>query len=486
MMLIRRFLLGLLLVLVSPLSLALTSALTTTHKIERLSADLLPPNSHSHLLIRDLNTPPPAHSAHSDLFPPASTLKLVTALAAKLELGDTFRYQTTLSQIGNDRVVTFSGDPTLTTADLAALFTYAGAPTHLQGDIWLDDSAFNGYEHAVGLPWDILGVCYSAPSSVITLDHNCFPASIYTQDDGTTRVYVPEQYPVTVTTQTTAISEREKKVTPCDLDLHTDPHNRYQLSGCLVNRAKPLPLNFAITNTRLYAQQRLRSELKRLGITVAGEIKIGSPTSSHSAKASRSATHLATHQSAPLPQLLDTMLKKSDNLIADNLTKTLGAHFYLQAGNFINGTAAIKQIIQTQTGIDLQQAQLADGSGLSRNNRFLAQDMAAILRYLYQHDDTLHLIELLPVAGESGTLHYRPSMNQAPIQGQIIAKSGSLYGSYNMAGYGLDKQGKPRTLFVQFVSDYYAQEMDVPKRETALFQFETQFYQRVIQRAQQP
>ncbi len=141
------------------------------------------------------------------------------------------------------------------------------------------------------------------------------------------------------------------------------------------------------------------------------------------------------------------MLKRSDNLIADTLTKTLGAKFFVQPGSFTNGTEAIKQIIFSNTGIDIRNARLEDGSGLSRNNRISAKSMAAILRYIWQHEQELNLIAIMPKSGESGTLQYRQSMRKAPIKGQLIAKSGSLYGTYNMAGYGLDKNGKPNTLF---------------------------------------
>ena len=98
------------------------------------------------------------------------------------------------------------------------------------------------------------------------------------------------------------------------------------------------------------------------------------------------------------------MLKKSDNLIADNLTKTLGAKFFIQPGSFANGTKAIKQILFTQTGIDIEHTPLADGSGLSRNNRFTSQNMAAVLRYIWQHESELGLIALMPTSGTNGTL----------------------------------------------------------------------------------
>ena len=196
-------------------------------------------------------------------------------------------------------------------------------------------------------------------------------------------------------------------------------------------------------------------------------------------------TLIASHSSEKLPELLDIMLKKSDNLIADNLTKTLGATFYVQPGSFNNGTEAIKQILLTKANIDLSKAQLVDGSGLSRNNRMTSQTMAQVLRYIWENDQQLNLIEAMPTSGTDGTLKYRQSMRKAPIQGNIIAKSGSLYGSYNMAGFGLDKAGKPNSLFVQFVRDYFPEEPDPEKPvEAPITQFERAFYTDVVEFSQ--
>lgn len=414
-------------------------------------------------------------------YPPASTLKLVTALAAKLELGDDFHYTTSIARSSKDAVISFSGDPTLQRDDLKSLLAqYAKSHSRtIKGNLYLDNSAYTGYQRAVGWPWDILGVCYSAPSSAMTLDSNCAQASIYTKDNGTTRVYIPAHYPIDVTTTAATVTRSGQKATQCDLELITTPNNTYKLSGCLVERKKPLPLKFAIQNPELYTYQVVTSLLKELKIQVKGDVVIGK-------KAKVNKTILvASHRSEKLPELLDTMLKKSDNLIADNLTKTLGATFYVQPGSFNNGTEAIKQILQTKANIDLSKAQLVDGSGLSRNNRMTSQTMAQVLRYIWDNDQQLNLIEAMPTSGTDGTLKYRQSMRKAPIQGNIIAKSGSLYGSYNMAGFGLDKVGNPNSIFVQFVRDYFPEEQDPDKPvEAPIIQFERAFYKDVVKFSQ--
>ncbi|MGR5066838.1 MULTISPECIES: serine-type D-Ala-D-Ala carboxypeptidase [Vibrio] len=441
--------------------------------------EILPAGSRVSLIAEKLNGQSRINGiqTNSELFPPASTLKVVTALAAKLELGDQFTFRTTLKASNSDAVITFSGDPTLSTQDLKTLLLQAkqNGLTRINGDLWLDNSAFTGYDRAVGWPWDILGVCYSAPASAITLNENCVQASIYTQKNGSTRVYVPEHQPIKVKTSVKTVSKSVQKSRHCDLGLMAHSDNQYELTGCLVDRGdKPLPLKFAVQNPEQYTVQNLKTLLTQVGIDLKGSIHIGTAP-----KISRK--FLAQHKSEPLPKLLEEMLKRSDNLIADTLTKTLGATFFVQPGSFTNGTEAIKQIIFSKTGVDIRNARLEDGSGLSRNNRLSATSMADILRYIWKQDHQLNLIAIMPRSGESGTLQYRQSMRKAPIKGQLIAKSGSLYGTYNMAGYGLDKNGKPNTLFVQFVSDYFPDKRDDNKPVVApITRFEKLFYQDIV------
>ncbi len=415
------------------------------------------------------------------LFPPASTLKIVTALAAKLELGDGFTFNTKLESSGSDAIISFSGDPTLLTSDLQKMLTRAkkNGLRKINGDLWLDNSAFTGYDRALGWPWDILGVCYSAPVSAISLDDNCVQASLYTQKNGKTRAYVPEHQPIQVTTRAQTVSSSTKKSRHCELGLIAKPSNHYELTGCIVDRGdKPLPLKIAVQDPELYTSKKIEHLLRKTGIVLRGKIRIGTPPD-------KKRQLQALHQSKPLPRLLDVMLKRSDNLIADALTKTLGAKFFIQPGSFANGTQAIKQIIFAHTGINIQSARLEDGSGLSRSNRLSAPSMAAILRYIWRNEHKLNLIAIMPKSGESGTLHYRKSMRKAPIKGQLIAKSGSIYGTYNMAGYGLDKNGQPNTVFVQFVSDYFP-DKNSGKRASLppITQFEKLFYQDVIRFSQ--
>ncbi|NAW68965.1 serine-type D-Ala-D-Ala carboxypeptidase [Vibrio sp. V27_P1S3P104] len=438
---------------------------------------LLPEGTRSGLVIQKLgDTQPILQQQTGAYFPPASTLKIVTALASQLELGHEFYFETQLRSNHQDLALIFSGDPTLTSRHLKTLLLgyKQRHGQHIRGDIWLDARHFTGYQRAVGWPWDSLGVCYSAPISAINLDGNCIQASIYTQDDGTTRVYVPPHYPVYVRSDARSVTQTQQQAQHCDLELIASRDNHYHLSGCLTQRNQPLPLQFAVQDTELYTQRVIYQLLNQLGMTLDGEVKLGVPKS-------QNWSLVASHRSEFLPQLLTKMLQDSDNLIADALLKTLGQTFFQQPGSFNNGSEALKQIIFTRTGIDINDAQIVDGSGLSRNNRVRLESMRQILNYLWQHDNELHLIDALPSAGENGTLLYRRSMQDGKIRGRLKAKSGSLYSTHNMVGFSLDNKGQPQALFIQWITDYFPAKSD-PKKpvDTPITQFERQFYQVIL------
>ena len=443
---------------------------------------LLPEGSQYAVLVQPLTEKAEPVYEHDSglLLPPASTQKVITALAARLILPKDFRFATTLERTGEDLVIRFSGDPTLTREDLQKLLTQYKQQPGAQPfqNLWLDDSAFTGVEHAQGLPWDNMGSCYSAPNAAITLDRNCVWGAIYSDAEPgkPTRVNVPADQPIRVKTTAPVVTVEQIKATRCYLELIPSPNNEYLLSGCLGKRKEPLPLKLAVQNPAQFAKEVLEKQLKQLGIKPGGEIKIGKPEGGETKT-------IATHLSAPLPDLMDQMLKRSDNLIADNLFKTLGGHYYNQPGSFANATAAAKAVLKEKAGIDLSRAILKDGSGLSRDNRISARQLTEVIRYIGLNDKELGLLALFPVAGESGTLLYHRGFTKPPLKGKLTSKSGTLYGTKNLAGILTTAKGD-RLLVTQFVTNYFPTKADGGKK--TIEQFERRLYGRLYQQNPDP
>jgi D-alanyl-D-alanine carboxypeptidase/D-alanyl-D-alanine-endopeptidase (penicillin-binding protein 4) len=107
-----------------------------------------------------------------DMIAPASTMKVLTALAARLELGADFRFATDIqaqpgakqgTTINGDIWINFVGDPTLSRMDLVALFKQLGV-TRIQGNVYVNTGAYNGYERGNGWSWGIRPSASPLPS----------------------------------------------------------------------------------------------------------------------------------------------------------------------------------------------------------------------------------------------------------------------------------------------------------------------------------
>ncbi len=416
---------------------------------------LAPEGSQLGLVVEPIASGPVSIDYRSQaLMPPASTLKLLTAYAAERELGPNFRFHTRLLRRGNrtgsqwsgDLRLEFSGAPDFNRAQLRQLLERLGAEgiDTINGNLLLDTAAYSGYGWAEGWPWNNLSVCYSAPVPALILDENCVAASLTAKAPGAlARFYIPPHQPLLVDNQATTVTPAQQRRQLCELEVDTGPGNRYRLHGCVVSNRKVWPLNFAVTDPVAFASDVIRMQLQELGIRLNGQIR-------EERNAGEGWQEVARISSAPLSQLLGHMLQASDNLIADSLLKTIGRHQSGTAGNFRNGARALKTRLQSELGLVLDPAVIADGSGLSRDNLVQPAQLAQLLRHLAGHRQTI-TYRTMAVAGESGTLRYRRSLRNSVLLGNLRGKSGTINATTNLAGYLTARSGR-EYLFVVMVS----------------------------------
>jgi serine-type D-Ala-D-Ala carboxypeptidase/endopeptidase (penicillin-binding protein 4) len=193
------------------------------------------------------------------------------------------------------------------------------------------------------------------------------------------------------------------------------------LSALVVDRAR---YGRSVTHRpALAAAGAFRSALVAAGVQVAGGARLGRTSESW---------ELADIESPPLLQLVRIVNRHSDNFVAEQLLKHLGA---VEAGK---GTTAAGAAVVTRTlrdsGIPLAGVRVADGSGLSLNNRLTANALVGILQASWT-DPTLRpvLVSSLAVAGREGTLRRR--LRGTPAAGRVVAKTGTTLQASALAGY---------------------------------------------------
>ncbi len=372
---------------------------------------------------------------------PASTQKVLTATAAKLYLGDNFKYKTKIEGKKSNIVhgvyhgdlrFQFVGDPILLRRDIKNMLLTLRKQgiKKIKGNVYLNSSHFDGYQWSNGEAWNDLGICFASPSNAIIVNKNCVKGnlSLASKKAKKARLYIPSYDPVNITSDVDVVSKKQRLKRFCDLELTRNSHNNYHLHGCIVLKNKPLGLSFAVNDPFVYTKKIIAAELGNVGIKLKGKIKLEkTPFSANGMSV------LASHESPSLKKLLHLMLKESDNLVADSLFKTLGSAYYKRPGNFRNGAKALKKILKDH-GIDVENSYIADGSGLSRHNLISAKVLMSVLHYDYQHDDKLKLLEDFPIAVVDGTLKDLGGVQRPEFKGKIIAKTGGMDGVANILG----------------------------------------------------
>ena len=406
-----------------------------------------PPHSHTAIIATNLVTGDIIFEQNPDtLLLPASTMKLLTAVAATSSLGNEFRFSTRVYSrfpikdgvIAGDVYISFSGDPTLKTQDLRSLLSQLTEQGlyRIEGSLYLIGQA-NEQLQAPGWVWDDLGICYAAPVSSFVLNRNCVHGKLSPKlASNQSQLSVPGYIPISITN--TSVFDKSGIEKFCQLDLQRLPGNHFSLSGCY-SGSQAIKLAIAITDPGLFMQESMSQILKSSKILLKGHISIKHQLPTQ-------ARLIAAHDSAPLPDLLGIMLIKSDNLIADSLLKQLGTKNYQGPGNFSNGSRALKDVLSGE-GIVLTHAQIVDGSGLSRYNLLSARQLSQVLHLIYTDSRFAQLIDSLPVAGVSGTLKYKASFNKPPLLKHVMAKTGSMQGVDNLAGF-IRSETQGDTLFV--------------------------------------
>lgn len=139
-------------------------------------------------------------------------------------------------------------------------------------------------------------------------------------------------------------------------------------------------------------------------------------------------------------QMLDHMMKASDNLFAESLFYQLGADKKAPYARAKRSVEKVNGFIRT-LGFDPGNYTVADGSGLSLYNYVTPKLVTALLRYAWQHKKIYNsLYPTLPVSGIDGTLKNR--MKYTPAEGMICAKTGTLRRVSTLAGYTQNSEGK--------------------------------------------
>ncbi len=323
------------------------------------------------LLVQEAGKPVIAHQADRPMVP-ASTMKLLTALAAIKRWGLDHRFETRLLRDGEGRLwVQGAGDPYLVSEelDLMARVVRAAGVTSVAG-VGADDGLF-------APTLDIPGRSasdnpYDAPVTALAANFNTLNLRI---KGGAVASAEPQ-------TPLTPVARR--------------------LGQALGSGTQRVNLKDKGLGARYFAEV-LSAKLEAAGVKVTAEPRVG--------RVPAGAKPLLTHRnSRDLRAMLAPMLEYSNNFVANGL-------FLKLADRGDGGPITIAQAQQTMAkwiGKEFRWAdyRVEDGAGLSRGNRLSARQLVDVLEAFAPYRT------LLPRQGDS-----------------ILAKTGTLTGVSTYAGY---------------------------------------------------
>ena len=140
---------------------------------------------------------------------------------------------------------------------------------------------------------------------------------------------------------------------------------------------------------------------------------------------------LYIHYSDPLSELIKETNVNSNNLYAETLFRYLGTRYTLP-GTIHNSQDVLRDYWRRR-GVSVQNAIIKDGCGLAPQDAVSAKAFVELLTTMYHSKNQEAWINSLPVSGQTGTL--TSLCPGTALEGRIHAKSGTIAGTKNFAGY---------------------------------------------------
>ena len=343
------------------------------------------------------------------LLNPASNVKLVTSAAALARLGPGYRFATELlvdarSASGGARTlyVRGRGDPTLVTERLYAI---AGELAHLGiqriGDVVLDDGWFDGERNGPGYDQEEGDRSYLAPTGALSLNWNT--VAVFTsprrppRPEG--RVELEPHRPFfEVVNRTKTVGPKGRRHVKVESSL-VNGRQRIVVSG-------PVPARSSGTGG--VAQDRRSTALPgshaREAPRAARREGHGRDPHGHGPPGAK-LVHVA--ESDTLAEIVRRLNKTSNNFVAEQLLKTLGAEAKGAPGSWPKGVDATAEFL-AGIGIPRGAYVMKNGSGLNDTNRLSARQLVTLLRAMWSRFPLqAEYATSLPVAGRDGTIRWR-------------------------------------------------------------------------------
>ncbi len=405
------------------------------------------------------------------LLKPASNAKLYTGALALDRLGPQFRIRTSCYAAAKpDADGTLTGDLTVygrgdfstaarfnggdfskSLAPLVGALAAAGVK-RVTGDLVGDESFFRGPPYGSAWTWDDLNYYYGAEVSALTLEENVVdlvfkPALAPGQ---------PVSFTIRPATDFLQLINRTTTVTNGgrrSLELYRPlGQGAVYVHGSLPVGDREWTDSMTVPRPALWFLTQLRAALAQRGITVAGQLRTRDWLAAEAAPVDYAKqVEIAFTESRPASELVEKMMKPSQNLYAQLLLLQVGARTQKPGQTTEDAGLAELNKFLAEAGMKRGEALLEEGSGLSRGALVTPNATVQLLRHMDKHPAGAAYYSTLPIAGVDGTLKSRFTGTTAARN--VHAKTGSLRYVSSLSGH-VTTAAKERLVFSFMLNAY--------------------------------
>lgn len=391
------------------------------------------------ILIQDMDTGKVLLSENADrIFIPASNMKIVTAGASILALGPRYRFYTDFfaktfditSGEAAGLYVKGYGDPAMKEefheekagegAEEIARQLKSEGLRRLTGVLWLDDSFFSGSERPETWEEEDLKWCYAPRAGALSAGGNCLRMEIRGDPRAGRAAHIefdPAPDPALLVNRVKSVSRGGTNI-----EVEQDSRGVITVSGT-IRCGREIEHEYPVPYPALFYGSVLTGALKRAGVEVAVRMEKRRDVPAGYGFFRRVA-------SVELVEALEVMGRHSDNFIAEQMIRLIGA-LKGRSGTHAAGTKVASDIMKKFNIATDRTMLIDDGSGLSRANRLTPRVLNELLYAFYNSYLREEFKRILASPGDEGTLKKRLKETN----GRFWAKTGALRGVCSLSGY---------------------------------------------------
>lgn len=353
---------------------------------------------------------------------PASCTKLITTAVALKKLGADYKFPTEFYLDKGNLYVKGYGDPSFVIErmeEAVRSLIKTGIPVEIN-DIIIDDTFFD----EPGFPGRQKRSTrsYNALTSAVALNHSAATVEVFPAEKIGEPAIVKVDAPgiFIINKAKTGAPKTKKRIYISRI--FTKEGDTVKISGSIPLGGSPRKQFFNIAEPAQHFAEALVGVLNANGIAVSGNFKYGTVPAN--------AKIFFTAKSPPLFEMIKSMNKHSNNFMAEQLVKTLGAKEFGSPGETLKGMDVIHKYLAS---IGVTNYFLENGSGLSYKNKIGSHELLKVMADIY-NDKGLreHYIDSLSIYGVDGTM----KKWESPLfLGKLKAKTGTLNGVVTLAGF---------------------------------------------------